>query len=294
MKLNALQMKQDGQERVMNNEQVVRQWAAGNGGAAHSSNISYEGSVLYSYGVAIGWIHHRRIALIDLKKFSATTSRHIQLARVEAKKNMTTLALPLGDPRDWKPEAVGDSLNRLIEYLAESFARARTLRSKRAFYTDMLKAGEMCSAAELLFPDYDFSELRLCLNVESKSLESQLEIKERGQVDSWLAGTSDRLDCHNVYLRVREGEVQTSKGITISLKDAFKIFQLWRKCGGFGDTYQIDNEKDFTPHHVVIYPDLVRSGCHTLKRGELERFANSQGWYNTVENNTEEGEHGLP
>jgi phosphopantetheinyl transferase (holo-ACP synthase) len=108
------------------------------------------------------------------------------------------------------------------------------------------------------------------------------EIARRNQkkIDSWIAGESGVGINYNwpVYLRVKTGKMETSKGVTVPLEDAQRAFEFvikhretgWHRNGAsfkIGE-FQLDS----------VTPDGVIAGCHCVSFTEIERFAKSQGW----------------
>ena len=69
------------------------------------------------------------------------------------------------------------------------------------------------------------------------------------------------------YLRVKDDEVQTSRGARVDLKDAKVLLGLWMQ-GKVPIGYVIGS---YTVEEVE--KDRIKIGCHTLLREEIERVA---------------------
>lgn len=87
-------------------------------------------------------------------------------------------------------------------------------------------------------------------------------------------------DQPNVWLRIKNGKIETSKGIKVELTEAER---LWRLIKVFhnGGQFQHDLALDVTGHRWAFdryENDMLTAGCHRIAYNEMESIAKQLGW----------------
>lgn len=125
-----------------------------------------------------------------------------------------------------------------------------------------------------------------------KSVREEREAKERelwtdeyiaGRVEEWKAGGTveisnvpmwvrDKISAMPTMLRIRDGQVQTSRGAVIGMRAARRLWELAKTVWGAGV-----GEKEFGmqigPYQLYsITGEEIRIGCHVLTRAVVEEF----------------------
>lgn len=110
-------------------------------------------------------------------------------------------------------------------------------------------------------------------------------LKERVQI--WKSGEISQLYYHcfnndqpNVWLRVKNGKIETSKGIKITRTEGER---LWRLIKTFhnGGQFKHDLALDVTGHRWAFNRyenDILTAGCHRIAYSEMEGIARQLGW----------------
>lgn len=110
-------------------------------------------------------------------------------------------------------------------------------------------------------------------------------LKERVQI--WKSGEISQLYYHcfnndqpNVWLRVKNGKIETSKGIKITRTEGER---LWRLIKTFhnGGQFKHDLALDVTGHRWAFNRyenDILTVGCHRIAYSEMEGVARQLGW----------------
>lgn len=280
--------------------EVGHLWAHQSQGYARSTsrgNVSFNGPTFYSYSTPIGYIetnkHGETAYLITTRRYSVTTSgKHMPAM---------TGAIPSGAIVFHVKDVVtgrGSHAARLEEYanriseIEAKIPRAKTrkdwLESERAsLYAEARRYCQFFGLAEIFDGD-TVAEITAKAEAARKR-EAARQKRERAKLDrelreryakaaaEWLAGgENDAIYYHpDTFLRVVGDEVQTSKGATVPLSHALRLFNLWAngqaKIGERVGLYNV----------AKIESKCLTIGCHVISTVEITRFATSQGWMAT-------------
>lgn len=114
----------------------------------------------------------------------------------------------------------------------------------------------------------------------NKALEEQIQMWKHGEISrlSYYCWFED--DQPNVWLRIKNGEIETSKGIKIELTESER---LWRLIKVFhnGGQFQHDLALDVTGHRWAFNRyenDILTVGCHRIAYSEMESIAKQLEW----------------
>lgn len=109
------------------------------------------------------------------------------------------------------------------------------------------------------------------------------------QVRMWKSGEISQIYCNgiyfdngqpNVWLRVKNGRIETSKGIKITQTEAERLWRLIKVFHNDGQ-FQHDLALDVTGHRWAFNRyenDMLTSGCHRIAYSEMEGVARQLGW----------------
>lgn len=120
---------------------------------------------------------------------------------------------------------------------------------------------------------------RIIYEKGKKSLEEKIQMWKSGEIrDINLLGYSSN-DEPNVWLRIKNGKVETSKGIILSQTEAER---LWKRIKSFHDgaQFQHDLARDSSGNNWVFNKyqnDMLTAGCHRIAYSEMEIIAKQLG-----------------
>lgn len=115
--------------------------------------------------------------------------------------------------------------------------------------------------------------------VRNKTLEERIQMWKSGEI-SQLSYYWFENDQPNVWLRIKNGKIETSKGIKVEQTEAER---LWRLIKVFhnGGQFQHDLALDVTGHRWAFNRyenDMLTAGCHRIAYSEMESIAKQLGW----------------
>ena len=113
----------------------------------------------------------------------------------------------------------------------------------------------------------------------NKALEERIQMWKSGEISQLCYYWADN-DQPNVWLRIKNDKIETSKGIKIEQTEAER---LWRLIKVFhnGGQFQHDLALDVTGHRWVFNRyenDMLTAGCHRIAYSEMESIAKQLGW----------------
>lgn len=114
----------------------------------------------------------------------------------------------------------------------------------------------------------------------NKALEEQIQMWKSGEISQLSYYCWSENDQPNVWLRIKNGKIETSKGIKVELTEAER---LWRLIKVFhnGGQFQHDLALDVTGHRWAFNRyenDMLTAGCHRIAYSEMESIAKQLGW----------------
>lgn len=114
-----------------------------------------------------------------------------------------------------------------------------------------------------------------------KPLEERIKLWKAGEIREINApyGYHDLDDEPNVWLRIKNGKVETSKGIILSKTESKR---LWKRIKSFHDgaQFQHDVARDSSGNSWVFNKyqnDMLTAGCHRIAYSEMEAIAKQLG-----------------
>lgn len=113
----------------------------------------------------------------------------------------------------------------------------------------------------------------------NKTLEERIQMWKSGEISQLYYHCFDN-DQPNVWLRIKNGKIETSKGIKITQTEAER---LWRLIKVFHDGGQFKHDLvlDVTGQRWAFNcyeNDMLTAGCHRIAYSEMESIAKQLGW----------------
>lgn len=114
----------------------------------------------------------------------------------------------------------------------------------------------------------------------NKALEERIQMWKSGEISQLSYYCWSENDQPNVWLRIKNGKIETSKGIKVELTEAER---LWRLIKVFhnGGQFQHDLALGVTGHRWAFNRyenDMLTAGCHRIAYSEMESIAKQLGW----------------
>lgn len=273
----------------MNNKEVAHLWANRSRERASGSHFYFEGDTIYSYGSHFPIArHHKGVALFTNGTRSNTTARHISITR-QAASHLTKFHVE--DPTKNPGRADVLSYAERVKDLSMRTARARNPDNHLNFLQSVVDEGNaFCTRfgfkTRFSMPsNLDELKAKAAASAEREraaraKAKAKLEADQAETITRWIAGEAVQISWNisRVYLRNRDGIIETSKGAKVALDAALQAYRFarinrikgWRRNG---DTFKVgDYQLDSVNEQGII------AGCHRIDWEEIERFATTQGW----------------
>lgn len=114
----------------------------------------------------------------------------------------------------------------------------------------------------------------------NKALEERIQMWKSGEISQLSYYCWSENDQPNVWLRIKNGKIETSKGIKVELTEAER---LWRLIKVFhnGGQFQHDLALAVTGYRWAFNRyenDMLTAGCHRIAYSEMESIAKQLGW----------------
>jgi len=260
--------------------------------SGRAGNTSYALPRAYSYAACIGKHIAPGIVALSSGSWSVTTSRHQSDLRY-ACSHLDCVFVPDVDSAAQSYQAVNLSVDALMR-------KASTAKSKKDYYIGraLHQIDQFNRFAEIVGSDLriarpvtDATELKkIAVAVKAEAAKRNAAIKERERIDALsltetLALWRDCKPCNSyelrrlpVALRIRDDQIETSRGASVPLTQAASI---WAMVGRV-----MSGNKDFDPGHPIGVYRLtgIRNdgsmvvGCHDIPFSELQGVAVQLGF----------------
>lgn len=292
---------------LRNNQEVAHIWAAQSQDEGHASNFFFDGPSIFSYGhhFEVARIVRPGVVLFNESSYSNSTSKHQGYAR-NAVSHMRTFRIP---GLKWQAEVNHSesaefyiqTLNDRLAYVSrmrkdpqwqlEAYAR---LAEEAAAYVlefgkhirkplqrtiaDIYEARENPLTPEILAKlkeraaaDRERAKLK---RIEDEKQAAARKLELQADYDAWKAGADVSpypfANMFPVALRVVEGEIQTTRGASVPIIEARKLWHTLRADASKAIGMRIG-------HYTVTRLDPEQKaliiGCHTIPLGEVARMA---------------------
>lgn len=126
----------------------------------------------------------------------------------------------------------------------------------------------------------EIEKFRIENEARKKSLEERIQIWKTGQIRELNNPVIYDIYEPNVWLRIKNGKIETSKGIELSQTEAER---LWKRIKSFHDgaQFQHDLARDSSGHSWAFNKyqnDVLTAGCHRIAYSEMEEIAMKLGF----------------
>lgn len=264
-------------------------------------------NAIFSYGKHFAIAKHIRgnIVLFNTQRFSVSTSQHQQIVLSALKGNGYEIV------RCYDPEADPDrniqcAENRIVKHL-EKANRARKYTAlhledaaseaqdlKR--YVELFKDKRKLTKFQKKLIDEEFTPVKAgeLIGMKEEDIERQRKKERQRRKRDWkerqkkaFANVEAFKNGETVpmipneytgtdFLRVMDGQVQTSQHVHVPLKDVKRAYKLLKKI----DMIEGQSDKIRVGDFYIDRVDGkgVKAGCHFFQWSEVERFAKERGW----------------
>lgn len=283
-------------KHVVDTSEVPHLWAHQSQSDARNpqGNLFFEQRTIYSYGHHFPIAQHvvngrgEKAVVVTTRGYSSTTSGHISAVRMAIPDDVLTFHVNFSG--DWKPgKADVEEYNRRIAEHEVKAARAR----KNADW-DLQQAGELHEEALAFTKFYGLrfkvAELRTDLATvkaaaakdsarkakATKIAKVKLEKEYAEQIERWLRGEYARLPYDiETLLRVREGEVETSRGVRFPVSHAKRGLALVEAVIARKEPWQANGHTCHLGNYQIARIDAngtVHAGCHVVSWKAIARI----------------------
>jgi hypothetical protein len=279
--------------KYSSNSELSHIWANDSDSSVYKSanSMSCHFGKLYSYNTVIAQIINDTV-IYNTASYSNTTSKHQSLARQATnhfekriyldvpKMNLSSLELGQSDFEDLILNYNQQKANNLLVKASRSKKYA-TLYSGQAF--SIIKNLEKYALFRGLFyscPNIDdLQELAIKADKEAKALEKVRKaerIKEQAEaLENWRKGEDVRNSFELTALRIKNDEIQTTRGARIPVDHAIKFWGLIKSWHEKGVSYVKDHHSIHLGNYSVnrFENDILTVGCHSIPYSEIENIA---------------------
>lgn len=300
------------QKRVHRPDMVAHLWAHQSQGEARNAqgNFYFVGDTIYSYGTHFPIAKHverkgRRAVLFTALDSSTTTSRHKRIVEMACSH---LRVIRIYGNFSLAPREQFDCFIGRYKALAEKYTKARgrkpvILEEIRGLIEDANDYAEIFGLkSRLAAPDNIEDVIAECERVGRQEANRKQREKRRARreaekrLQEWMNGgkaLSYSFTLHNlpVRLRIVGDRVETSRGATVSLGGAKRVYKALKRLRDRGEEYRKNNTEPLGPRNAAEQPisfgsfavdsfdanGTVKVGCHVIEWSEIERVAKLAG-----------------
>ena len=264
--------------------------------ARNGGNVYFDGDTIYSYGSHFPIARHvetrhGRAVLFTTRDYSVTTSGH-KWTVLGACKHLTVFHVQ--HPTDTDRKAQFAEYRERYLALARKYSRARSnkpwiLGSLRDLVDEANRFAQFFGLrCRLSLPDDLSGMVAECQAIEKreKARKQRAEAKrareEQERIRQWANGETDYCPSNGqaIRLRVKDDELQTSRGARVPLDHAIKAFRVIKRLRSKGESYERNGYTIHLGHFALDAIDPqgnVTAGCHNVAWEEIERVATLAG-----------------
>lgn len=279
-----------------NHREVCHIWAQQKQSEGRASRIFFDGPVIFSYGrhfPMARFVDHHTV-LMTTRGYSVSTAKHMSYVRQSLPNGIKLFRV-----RDVLTADHASNAFHLVEDIKETRNKSIKAKSNKSYLQHLvLSKVEHLREYVQHFSVKPSADVKALLNGDALSPETlaaierklaedrKAKVKETKEekkalmerADKWKAGenVSFPYQVHDIFLRVKGDEIETSKGARIPLAIARR---LWGRIKGT-DMVLAPVAGMSLGHYTVNSWDgeTLRAGCHTIQRSEMERLAEVLKW----------------
>jgi len=263
-------------------------------------NLYFEGDTIYSYGAHFPIARHisnpqnETAVLFTTKGYSNTTSKH--KSYVARAIRADALVFNVSDVRICSRQGAKQEFEKYREQIADASLAAQRARKAYAKDWKTRRLEGLIGEANGFAAFFGLSErvtvegieelkaraieARKQVIAENKRRADQKRIEDERRLKLWIAGESDYppwgLD--RDYLRVKGDEVQTSRGVSVPVSHAKRLYEFARQVRVKGEAW-VPNGHTL---HIGVYEvrrieadGTIIAGCHRIEWAEAERIGST-------------------
>lgn len=274
------------------NRELAHIWANNNDSSVfkRSSSLSCQFDRLYSYNTCIAEIVGDSV-IFNNHSYSNSTSKHQGLARSAIHgKTAIYLDIPRYDLRSLR-FTQGDFDELIVKpnhaKIGDLLVKAERARKNGDFYNaDAFNIAENIRLyAQLLGLNYqplDLSEYQKFALDADKARKAQEKIRKAERIkeqaenlEKWRAGEDVRSYFEVTALRIKNDEIETSRGAKIPLEHAIRAYPLLKRLHN-GESHDLGNHSIKLGHYSVnrVEKNDLIVGCHRIPFSEIYSIAN--------------------
>jgi hypothetical protein len=256
-----------------------------------ANSMSCHNGKLYSYSTCIGQIINDTV-IYNTASYSNSTSKHQNLMQSATSHYSKRIYLDIPrrglnslvfNQQDFEDIVVKPNANKANDLLVKASRSKKyaTLYSGQAF--SIIKNLEKYALFIGVFyscPDIDdLQELAIKADKEAKAFEKvrkAARIKEQAEaLEQWRAGHDVRNSFELTALRIKDDEIQTTRGARIPVDHAVKFWGLIKSWHEKGVSYVKDHHSIHLGNYTVnsFKDDTLIVGCHSIPYSEIESIA---------------------
>ncbi len=255
-----------------------------------ANSMSCQNGKLYSYSTVIAQIIGDTV-IYNTASYSVTTSKHQGYAHGASSHFQHKIYLNIPrrglDSLEFNQLSFNEiaqiSQNEASSYLLKASRSRKYAESYRAqafrIYDNLVKYAALFNL-EYQAPNYSSLEAQA---VEAEKKAKELEkirraerIKEQAEaLENWRAGLDVRNFFEITALRIKEDQIETTKGARIPVDHAIKFWGLIKSWHEKGVSYVKDHHSIHLGNYSVnrFENDVLTVGCHTIPYSEIESIA---------------------
>jgi hypothetical protein len=255
-----------------------------------ANSMSCHNGKLYSYSTCIGQIINDTV-IYNTASYSVTTSK--QQGYMQSATSHYSKKIYLDIPRRGLDSLVfsQSEFNNIIELSEREASQALLKASRSRKYSDMYNREALSIFSNLeayaLFFDLEYErpnlvhlrESALRADIEAKAIEKVRKaerIKEQAEaLINWRNGEDVRNRFEITALRIKEDQIETTKGARIPLDHAIKFWGLIKSWHEKGVSYVKDHHSIHLGNYSVnrFENGILTVGCHSIPYSEIESIA---------------------
>jgi hypothetical protein len=280
--------------KYSSNSELSHVWANDPDSSIYKSanSMSCHYGVLYSYATAIAHlVSERNTVIINTASYSNSTSKHQNHARSASnhfdtifldipKMNLNTLVYGQRDFEALILKHCEDKAAKLLVKASRARIRAGIYYSEAIFIYENLN-----KYAQLLNLNYSMPDLS---TIQAQAIEADKKAKELAKIaqakrikeqaealENWRAGLDVRNFFEVTALRIKDDEIQTTRGARIPVDHAVKFWGLIKSWHEKGVSYVKDHHSIHLGNYTVnsFKDDTLIVGCHSIPYSEIESIA---------------------
>ena len=257
-----------------------------------ANSVSCHNDILYSYSTAIGQIVDNNTVIYNTHGYSVTTSKHQGLMQYAT--NHFNKRIYLDIPKRGLNSLVfnQNEFNDILSYNERIIGNfllkaSRSKKYKDRYNSDALKIINNLKLYAETFglvynaPNTDkLTESALKADKESRALakirNAERIAKQAEDLQKWRNGDSIYRYFEITALRIKEDQIETTKGAKIPLDHAIKFWGLIKYWHETKMTYIKDHHSIKLGHYTVnsFRDDILTVGCHSIPYNEIASIAN--------------------